>query len=109
MNTVLTYHSTIENFSSFILRSFWMIIAQNLQPSNAGSGKTFIIAKAIDIIHTNHKKLMNQRFSNITCPTFTIATGQDSEFIACFHSQSAINHQILAILSIVRFHSALIS
>jgi len=67
------------------------------------------MARAIDIIHTNAKKLKNQRFSNITCQTLTIATGHDNEFIACVHFQSTINDQILAKLSIVKSHSALIS
>jgi hypothetical protein len=89
--------------------TFWIISVQNLHQSNAGIGNTFIIAKATDIIPANHRKLRNPRFSNNTCPTLTIATGHDNELIASLASHFLKRPPILFKLSIVRFHSALIS
>ena len=106
---VSTHASILKNLSSLKRNTFWIISAQNLHQSNAGIGRIFMIASATEIIHANHKKLKNPRLSKRSCPTFTIATGQDNELIACLDSHAQIRCQILAKLSIVRFHSALIS
>ena len=107
---IVSIHAVIlKNFSSLKRKTFWIIKAQNFQPSNAGIGRIFMIAKATDIIPANQIKLKNHRLSNNSCPTFTIATGHERELIACFVSPFQINQPTLAKELIVRFHSALIS
>ena len=110
--TVFTQPSTMANFSSFRRKSFWRIRARNLPPSSAGIGKTLKIARAIDNIPTNPRKIKNQNSSNSFSPNFTAPTGHVSCFSAslvCPASKEKSFFPIVPRADIVRFHSAFIS
>lgn len=111
-NTKLTRPSTIANFSSLTLKSFWIITARNLPPSRAGIGKILKMARARESIPPKPRKIKSQKFSYSFSPNFIAPTGPVSCFNAALVSPDWKEKSCFPIFPsacIVSFHSAFIS